>query len=118
MESATKEDQAHPKNDFQNKYNPNISTNDQVYEGGIVADTCNQKDRASLVMPHNDRVLWHLINLGAQDMPTVNKPWDVSTCSMCFTTCLADHLWVMLDREHARAWLLPMLLVYVDSNRC
>ena len=67
----TKEDQAHPENDFRNKYNSYISTDDQVYKGGIVAYTRNQKDRASLVMLHNDRALWHLINLGAQDMPAV-----------------------------------------------
>ena len=73
MESATKEDRAHPENDFQNKYNPYISTDDQVYKGGIVAYTCNQKDRASLAMLHNNQALWHLINLGAQDMPAVDN---------------------------------------------
>ena len=117
MESATKEDRAHPENNFRNEYNPYISTNHQVYKGGIVAYTCNQKDRASLAMPHSDRALWHLINLGAQDMPAVDKPWDVSTRSMRFATCLADCLWVMLDQEHARVRLLPTLLDCVDSNR-
>ena len=97
-----KEDRVHPENDFQNNFNLYISTNDQVYKGGITAYTRNQKDRASLAMPHNDRALWHLINLGAQDMPAIDKPWDASTCSMYFATCLADRLWVMLDREHAR----------------
>ena len=117
MESATKEDRAHPENDFRNEYNPYISTDDQVYKGGIVAYTRNQKDRASLAMPHNDQALWHLINLGAQDMPAVDKPWDASTRSMCFATCLADRLWVMLDREHARVRLLLRLLDCVNSNR-
>ena len=92
MESTTKEDQAHLKKDFRNKYNPYLSTNDQVFKGGVVAYTCNQKDRASLAMPHNDWALWHLINLGAQDMPLSDKPWDASTRSMCFATCLADRL--------------------------
>ena len=113
----TKEDQAHPENDFRNEFNPYILTDGQIYKEGIVAYTCNQKDRVSLAMPHSDRALWHLINLGAQDMPTIDKPWDASTCSMRFATCLADHLWVMLDREHARVQLLPMLLGSVDSNR-
>ena len=105
MDSATKEDRAHPEKDFRNEYNPYLSTDDQVYKGGLVAYTRNQKDRASLVMPHNDRALWHLINLGAGDMPAVDKPWDASTCSMRFATSLADRLWVMLDRECARVGL-------------
>ena len=116
MELATKEDQAHPKNDSCNNFNSYILIDNQVYKGGIVAYTCNQKDWASLVMLHNYWALWHLINLGAQDMPAVDKPWDASTHSMCFATCLADHLWVMLEREHARVWLLPTLLVCVGSN--
>ena len=68
-------------------------------------------------MLHNDRALWHLINLGAQDMPAIDEPWDELTCAMRFSTCLADCLWVMLDREHARVRLLPTLLDGVDSNR-
>ena len=44
-------------------------------------------------------------------MPAVDKPWDVSTRSMCFATCLANHLWVMLECEHARVQLLLTLLV-------
>ena len=68
-----------------------------------MAYTRNQKDRASLAMPHNDRALWHLINLGVQDMPTIDKLWDASTHSMRFATCLADCLWVMLDTLGARA---------------
>ena len=100
--SLTSEDRVHPEKDFRNEFDPYLSTNDQVFKGGLVASTCNQKDRASLTMPHNDRALWHLINLGAQDMPLVDKPWDASTRSMRFATSLADCLWVMLDREHAR----------------
>ena len=105
MDSATKEDRSHPENNFRNNYNPYLSTDNQVYKGGITAYTRNQKDRASLAMPHNDRALWHLINLGAGDMPAVDKLWDASTCSMRFATCLADRLWVMSEREHARVGL-------------
>ena len=101
----TKEDQAHPEKDFRNEYNPYLSTDDQVYKGGLVAYTRNQKDRVSLAMPHNNRALWHLINLGAGDMLAVDKPWDASTRPMRFATSLADRLWVMLDREHARVGL-------------
>ena len=105
MDSATKEDRVHLENDFHNNFNPYISTDDQVYKGRITAYTRNQKDRASLAMPHNDRALWHLINLGAGDMLAIDKPWDASTRSMRFATCLADRLWVMLDRERARVGL-------------
>ena len=117
VDQATKEDRANPENDFRNKFSPYLSTDDQVFKGGIVAYTRNQKDQASLPMPHNDRALWHLINLGAQDMPLVDKPWDTATHSMRLTTSLADRLWVMLDREHARVRLLLTLLDGVSSNR-
>ena len=50
-------------------------------------------------------------------MPLMDKPWDASTHSMHFTTSLADRLWVMLDREHARVRLLLTLLDGVNSNR-
>ena len=98
VDQATKEDRVKPENNFCNEYSPYLSINDQVFKGGLVAYTRNQKDRASLAMPHNNRALWHLINLGAQDMPLVDKPWDASTCSMCFVTSLADRLWIMLDQ--------------------
>ena len=117
VESATQEDCAHPENNFCNKYNPYLSTDNQVYKGGIAAYTRNQKDRASLVMPHNDRALWHLINLGAQDMPALDKSWDAPTRSMCFATCLADRLWVMLEREHARVWLLLTYLAIKELRQ-
>ena len=81
-----------------------------------MAYTWNQKDWVLLAMPHNNQALWHLINLGAQDMPSINKPWDALTCSMRFAICLADCLWVMLDRERTRVWLLLTLLGCVNSN--
>ena len=114
--SATQEDWVHPKKDFRNEFNPHLSTDDQVFKGGLIAYTRNQKDRASLSMPHNNRALWHLINLGAQDMSLVDKPWDASTRSMRFATSLADRLWAMLDREHTRVRLLLTLLDGVNSN--
>ena len=76
------EDRVHPEKGFCNEFNPYLSTDDQVFKGGLVAYTRNQKDRASLAMPHNDRALWHLINLGARDMPLTDKPWDASTRSV------------------------------------
>lgn len=117
VESATKEDRSVPENNFRNEYNPYLSTDDQVFKGGIVAYTRNQKDRSSLAMPHSDRALWHLINLGAQDTPAMDKPWDALTRTMRFSTCLADCLWVMLDREHARVRLLLTLLDGANSIR-
>lgn len=62
----------------------------------------NQKDCAALSMPYNDWALWHLINFWFLDMPTMDKPWDPLTLAMQFATCMADHLWVILDREHQR----------------
>ena len=93
----TQEDRAYPERNFPNEFDHYLLTNDQDFKGGLVAYTRNQKDRAFLVMPHNNQALWHLINLGARDMPLTDKLWDASTCSMCFATSLADCLWVMLD---------------------
>ena len=116
VESATKEDQSHPENDFRNEYNLYLSTDDQVFKGCIVAYTHNQKNRSSVAMPHSNWALWHVINLGAQDTPALDKPWDASMRAMRFSTCLADRLWVMLDREHARVWHLLAPLDGVSSN--
>ena len=115
VESATKEDRSHPESDFCNEYNLCLSTDDQVFKGGIIAYTHNQKDRSSLAMPHSNRALWHLINPGVQDTPTLDKSWDTSMHAMRFSTCLADRLWVMLDREHARVRLLltPLMVLIV-----
>ena len=114
--SATQEDHAYPQRDFHNEFGPYLSTDDQVFKGRLVAYTRNQKDRVSLVMPHDNRALWHLINLRARDMPLTGKPWDASMCSMCFATSLADRLWVMLDQEHARVPLPLTLLDGVNDN--
>ena len=95
-------DLVHPDKDFRNIYNPFLSTNNTVFQGSIVAYQCNQKDHVALGMPASDWALWHLINLGVQDMPAIDKPWDASTRAMRFSTCLADHLWVMIEREHNR----------------
>ena len=116
VNQATQEDQVHPDKDFRNEFDPYLLTDDQVFKGSLVAYTRNQKDRVSLAMPHNDQALWHLINLGVRDMPLTDKPWDASTRSMRFATSLADRLWVMLDREHARVRLLLTLLDGVNSN--
>ena len=35
-------------------------------------------------------------------MDAVDKPWDASTCSMRFATCLGDCLWTMIAREQNR----------------
>ena len=99
---ASKEDSVHSMQDFRNAFNLDLSTDDTVFQGAISAFLRNNKDRRFEMLPFSDRALWHLINVGAKDMPTIDKPWDASTRAMRFSTCLADHLWVMLKREQNR----------------
>ena len=75
---------------------------DLVYHGSIVAFHKNQLDRRANDMPLNDVALYHLLNVGSQDMDAVDKPWDASTHSMRFATCLGDRLWTMIAREQNR----------------
>ena len=76
---------------------------DLVYHGSLVAFHKNQLDHWAEDMPLNNMVLYHLLNVGACDMDVTNKPWDASTCSMRFVTCLGDCLWTMVTREQNQA---------------
>ena len=89
-----------------------LSMDNLVFQGSIVAFQHNQLDCRVVDMPLSDQALYHLINVGARDMLAIDKPWDASTCSMRFATCLADHLWVMVAREQQRAHanLFPFLM--------
>ena len=73
-----------------------------MYHGSLVAFHKNQLDRRTDDMPLNDVALYHLLNIGAQDMDAVDKLWDASTRSMQFATCLGDRLWSMITREQNR----------------
>ena len=91
-----------PEEDFQNILEKRLSVDDLVYHGSLVAFHKNQLDRHAEDMPLNDVALYHLLNVGSRDMDTINKPWDTSTRSMQFTTCLGDRLWTMITREQNR----------------
>ena len=88
--------------DFRNILEKRLSVDDLVYHRSLVAFHRNQLDRHVEDMPLNDVVLYHLLNVGAQDMDATDKPWDTSTHSMCFATCLGDCLWTMIAREQNR----------------
>ena len=91
-----------PEEDFRNVLKKRLSVDDLVYHGSLVAFHKNQLDRRADNMPLNDTALYHLINVGARDMDAVDKPWDTSTRSMCYTACLGDRLWTMITREQNR----------------
>ena len=114
---ASKEDSVHPNEDFRNAFNPDLSTDDTVFQGAISVFLRNNQDRCYEGMPASDQALWHLINMGAKDMPLVDKPWDASTRSMRFATCLADRLWVMVKREQNRVHCRFLcLVVYKETD--
>ena len=93
-----------PEEDFHNVLEKRLSVDDLVYHGSLVAFHKNQLDRHANDMPLNDIALYHLINIGAYDMDTVDKPWDTSMCSMCYVACLGDRLWTMITREQNRVY--------------
>ena len=73
-----------------------------VFHRSLVAFHKNQLDCRAEDMPLNNMALYHLINVGARDMDTPDKPWDASTCSMWYAACLGDRLWTMITREQNR----------------
>ena len=72
------------------------------HHGSLVAFHKNQPDCHANDMPLNDVALYHLLNVSAHNMDVMDKPWDTSTCSMRFATCLGDRLWTMVTREQNR----------------
>ena len=91
-----------PEEDFHNVLEKRLLVDNLVYHGSLVAFHKNQLDHRADDMPLTDMALYHLLNMGAWDMDAVDKPWDTSTCSMWFATCLGDHLWTMIHREQNR----------------
>ena len=91
-----------PEEDFHNVLEKRLSVDDLVYHGSLVTFHWNQLDCRTNNMPLNDVALYHLINIGARDMDAPDKPWDASTCSMRYATCLGDHLWTMVTGEQNR----------------
>ena len=91
-----------PEEDFRNVLEKRLSVDNLVYHGSLVAFHKNQLDRRADDMPLNDTALYHLINVGVHDMDAIDKPWDASTCSMCYAAFLGDHLWTMITREQNR----------------
>ena len=89
-----------PEEDFRNVLEKRVD--DLVYHRSLVAFHKNQLDCWADDMPLNDVTLYHLLNVGAQDMDAIGKPWDASMCSMRFVTCLGDRLWSMITREQNR----------------
>ena len=89
-----------------------MSLDNFIWQGGITVFQHNKVDPHSEVMPLNDQALYHLINLGGWDMDAIDKPWDVSTCAMCFTTCVADQLWTIIEREQARVGAFCFFIDY------
>ena len=75
---------------------------DLIFHGSLVAFHKNQLDRRADDMPLNDVALYHLINVGARDMDTPDKPWDPLMRSMKYAACLGDCLWTMVTREQNR----------------
>ena len=91
-----------PEEDFRNVLKKQLSVDDLVYHGSLVAFHKNQLDRRANDMPLNNTALYHLINVGVHDMDTIDKLWDASTHSMRYVACLGDRLWTMVTREQNR----------------
>ena len=105
-------DKDDPSKDRRNILWSELSTDNLVFQGSLQAFQHNQLKCQAVDMPLSDQALCHLINVGAQDMLAIDKPWDASTHSMHFATGLADCLWMMVAREQQRvhANLFPFLM--------
>ena len=88
-----------PEEDFRNVLEKQLSVDDLVYHGSLVAFHKNQLDHHVDDMPLNDVALYHLLNVSACNMDAIYKPWDALMHSMRFATCLGDCLWTMVTRE-------------------
>ena len=49
-------------------------------------------------------------------MDAVDKPWDTSTRSMWFVTCLGDRLWMMITREQNRVGVFCFFVLFKKLN--
>ena len=85
-----------PEEDFRNVLEKQLSVDDLVFHGSLVAFHKNQLDHQADDMPLNDVALYHLINVRARDMDAPDKPWDTLTRSMRYAACLGDRLWTMI----------------------
>ena len=82
--------------------NTELTVNNQTWIGGI-AGLRNLERRRNEDMPTSDRLLFHQLRLGLIDpRPNYDNPKDAATRAMRYSALLVEHLWTMVDREHAR----------------
>ena len=94
------------------KFKENPLENTMSMTGSIQAFQHNQREYQMMGMPQNNKILYHLINIRACNMNVTDKLWEALTRLICFTTCIADHLWIMLSckQERVHVYLFPILL--------
>ena len=98
--------------DFRNVLEKQLSVDDLIYHGSLVAFHKNQLDCQADDMPLNDMALYCLINVGVRDMDAIDKLWDASTRSMRYAACLGDRLWTMISREQNRVCVFCIFVLF------
>ena len=94
--------------------NTELTINDQTWIGGI-AGLCNLERRRVEDMPSLDRILFHQLRLGLiNPRPNYDNPKDAATRVMRYSALLVEHMWTMMDREHARVRDVVHQLVTVN----
>ena len=82
--------------------NTELTINDQMWIGGIAGLRNLEQRRAEDVLT-SDKLLFHQLRLGLVDpRPNYDNPKDVATRVMRYSALLVEHMWTMVDREHAR----------------
>ena len=87
-----------------------LSLDDQLWHQSLVAYRRHQEvervtgaralpDWVGVQQTDDDQVLLKLLERGITDQSAFDRPFDVSTCSMCFAAVMGDCLWLLLERE-------------------
>jgi len=91
-----------------------LSLDDQLWHQALLTSRCHQEveratgaraspDWAGVQQTDDDQVLLKLLERRITNQLVFNKPFDVLTCSMCFTAVMGDCLWSLLERK--RPWV-------------
>jgi hypothetical protein len=78
-----------------------VTLDDQLWFQSIITSQ-SQGLRLQGGLPHNDRWIWKILQLGYIDGREADRPWDASTRSMRYTTIVGDRIQANVELERER----------------
>ena len=78
-----------------------VTLDDQLWFQSIIASQ-SQELRLQGGLPHNNRWIWKILQLGYIDGREADRPWDASTRSMRYTTIVGDWIQANIELERGR----------------